>query len=86
MLRSGRVSPGRDHISPQAYRVMKSWNGAVNVGGAGHRPVHVGIAQDLAADRYSLGVSLRIVHGRPFCSVLVCAASAAATNAPAAPR
>src|ERR1700751_3023112 len=30
MDRSGRLSPGRDQISPQAYRVIQSWNGAVN--------------------------------------------------------
>ena len=30
MLRSARDSPGRDQISPHAYRVMKSWKGAVS--------------------------------------------------------
>ena len=50
-LRVRRSSPGRDQISPHAYRVMRSWKSSVNgvvrsigpvdVRVAEHRPAHL---------------------------------------------
>jgi len=76
MDRSGRVSPGRDQISPQAYRVIQSWNGAVN--------------SDGAADRHPLLGALFVVHGGSAlaccCYLASWAARAALMKASDAPR
>ena len=47
--RDRRSRPGRDQMSPQATRVMKSWKSAVSIGRAGDRAVDVRVRQHFAA-------------------------------------
>ncbi len=62
MLRVGRESPGRFHNSPQAYRVMKSWNGAVKSVVFADSAVDVLVSEYFAASLHTRGSALLIGH------------------------
>ena len=58
-----RSRPGRVHASPQAERVMYSWNGLRELGGVVERAVDVLVAEHLAADLHA-GLVARVVHAQ----------------------
>ena len=61
MERSRLVKPGRDQTEPQAPSVMKVWKSSSNSVICARRPVHMGIAQHLAAHRHARLVAFALL-------------------------